>query len=44
MIVKPNRETNQKAIYEPIDIEYFLKTSKISFVDKNKATENGTLA
>jgi hypothetical protein len=37
MIIKPNKTTGQKAKYEDVEIEYFLKTSKISFTNKLKA-------
>jgi hypothetical protein len=43
MIIKPNKATGQKAKYEDVEIEYFLKTSKISFTNKHKASESKTL-
>lgn len=43
MIIKPNKATGQKAKYEDVEIEYFLKTSKISFTNKLKASESKTL-
>ena len=29
MIIKPNKETGQKAKYEDVEVNYFLKTSKV---------------
>ena len=43
MIVKPNREKNQKAWYVPVKLEFYRKTRKIVITDSNKAVENGTL-
>ena len=43
MIIKPNKATGQKAKYEDVEIEYFLKTSKIAFTNKLKASESKTL-
>ena len=43
MVAKPNRSLNRKAVYEEVQIEFFTKTRKIIFVDKNKASEQGTL-
>jgi len=43
MIIKPDKSKGQKAKYEDTDIEYSLKTCKISLVDKNNAKEQGTL-
>lgn len=43
MIIKPNKVTGQKAKYEDVEIEYFLKTCKISFTNKLKASESKTL-
>lgn len=43
MIVRPDKAKGQKAKYEDVTIEYFLNTSKISFTNKNKAVESGTL-
>lgn len=43
MIIKPNKVTGQKAKYEDVEIEYYHKTSKISFTNKLKATESKTL-
>lgn len=43
MIIKPNKATGQKAKYEDVEIEYFLKTSKITFTNKLKASESKTL-
>lgn len=43
MIIKPNKATGQKAKYEDVEIEYFLKTSKITFTNKLKASEGKTL-
>ena len=43
MVVKPNREKNQKARYEPVKLEFYIKTRKIVITDSNKAVENGTL-
>lgn len=43
MIIKPNKVAGTKAKYEDVDIEYFHKTSKISFTNKLKATESKTL-
>ena len=43
MVVKPNKERNQKAKYEDVTIEFYLKTRKITFMDANRAVENATL-
>lgn len=43
MIVKPNKSLDQKAKYEEVLIEFYLKTRKITFTNKNKAVESGTL-
>lgn len=43
MIIKPNKATGQKAKYEEVEIEYYHKTSKISFINKLKASESKTL-
>ena len=43
MIIKPNKATGQKAKYEEVEIEYFLKTSKVTFTNKLKASESKTL-
>ncbi len=43
MIVKPDKIKGTKAKYEDVNIEYFEGTSKINFIDKNKATISGTL-
>jgi hypothetical protein len=43
MIIKPNKATGQKAKYEDVDIEYYYKTSKITFINKLKASESKTL-
>lgn len=43
MIIKPNKVTGTKAKYEDVEIEYYHKTSKISFTNKLKATESKTL-
>ena len=43
MIVKPDKIKGQKAKYEDVTIEYFVNTSKITFTNKNKAVESGTL-
>ena len=43
MIVKPNKIQGQKAKYEDVTIEFYLKTRKITFMDPNNAVENGTL-
>jgi len=43
MVVKPDKVKGQKAKYEDVNIEYFLKTSKVTFTNKNKAIESGTL-
>ncbi len=43
MIIKPNKATGQKAKYEDVDVEYFHKTSKITFTNKFKANEGKTL-
>ncbi len=37
MIVKPDKLKNQKAKYEDTTVEYFINTSKITFINKNKA-------
>lgn len=43
MIVKPDKVKGLKAKYEDVTVEYFLNTSKITFTNKNKAVESGTL-
>ena len=43
MIIRPNRERGQKAKFEDVTIEYYIATSKISVINKNKAVESGTL-
>lgn len=43
MIIKPNKVTGQKAKYEDVDVEYFYKTSKITFTNKHKASESKTV-
>jgi hypothetical protein len=43
MIIKPNKVTGQKAKYEDVDVEYFHKTSKITFTNKHKASESKTV-
>lgn len=44
MIIKPDKAKGQKAKYQDTHIEYNVKTSKISLIDKNNAKENGTLS
>jgi hypothetical protein len=43
MIIKPNKTTGQKAKYEDVEVEYYLKTSKIEFINKHKVVESKTL-
>lgn len=43
MIVKPDKIKGQRAKYEDTTVEYFIKTSKITFTNKNKAVETGNL-
>ena len=38
MIIKPNKLTGQKAKYEDVSVEYYFKTSKITFINKHKAS------
>ncbi len=43
MIIKPNKESKQKAKYEEVDVQYFLKTSKITLTNKHNMVEAKTL-
>jgi hypothetical protein len=43
MIIKPNKESGQKAKYEDVEVNYFIKTSKIEFVNKHKVVEAKTV-
>jgi hypothetical protein len=43
MVVKPNKTLGTKAVYETVKIEFYLTTKKITFENKNKAVETGTL-
>lgn len=43
MIIKPNKELKQKAKYEDIEVQYFLKTSKITLTNKHNLVESKTL-
>lgn len=36
MIIKPDKSIGQKAKYEEVNIEYYLKTSKIELTNKHK--------
>lgn len=37
MIIKPNKETGQKAKFEDVNIKFEVNTLKITFINKNKA-------
>ena len=43
MIIKPNKEKGQKAKYEDVEVNYFIKTSKVTITNKHKATQSKTL-
>jgi len=43
MIIKPNKETGQKAKYEDVEVHYYIKTSKIEFINKHKVVESKTV-
>jgi hypothetical protein len=43
MVVKPDKAKGQKAKYEEVDVEYYYRTSKISWTNKHKLTESKTL-
>jgi len=43
MIVKPNREANQKAIYEEVNVEFQPKSREIIFINKHGAVQKDTL-
>ena len=43
MIVKPNRETGQKAVYEEVNLEFDPKNRDIFIINKHGATERDTL-
>ena len=43
MIIKPNKAEGRKAKYEEVEVEYFIKTAKVVFTNRHKATENKTL-
>ena len=43
MIIKPNKESKKKAKYEEVDVQYFLKTSKITLTNKHNMVEAKTL-
>lgn len=43
MIIKPNKELQQKAKYEDVEVQYFLKTSKITLTNKHNLAESKTL-
>ncbi len=43
MIVKPDRKTGRKPVYEDVKVDYYLNTNKIAFVNKHGASETGTL-
>ena len=43
MVVKPDKEKNRKARYEPVKLEFFTNTKKIIITDWNKASEQSTL-
>lgn len=43
MIVKPNKNQGKAAVYEKVKIQFYHGTNKITFEDKNKAVESGTL-
>ena len=43
MIIKPNKEKGQKAKYEDVEVNYFVKTSKVTITNKHKAVQAKTL-
>ena len=43
MIIKPNKEKGQKAKYEEVDVNYYVKTSKITITNRHKAVQSKTL-
>ena len=43
MIVKPNKIEGRKAKYEEVELDYFVKTSKVNFTNKHQAVESKTL-
>lgn len=43
MIVKPNKIQGKAAVYEKVRIQFYQDSKKITFENKNKAVETGTL-
>jgi hypothetical protein len=43
MIVKPNKQTGQQAVYEEVNIEFEPKSRDIFFINKSGVTEKNTL-
>lgn len=43
MIIKPNKETGQKGVFEEIDVEFDAKSRDIFFVNKHGATSRDKL-
>ncbi len=43
MIVKPNKIQGKAAVYEKVKIQFYQDSKKITFENKNKAVESGTL-